>query len=93
MHTRLLVLAFVLASAPVRADDPKTFPAAKHKAGELRHIDGVPVLTLRGKPADMGEQFGILAIRNAPDLTTLHQQFLKDSGQEKMYPTIVKVVR
>jgi predicted choloylglycine hydrolase len=93
MHTRLLLLALFLVSAPVRADAPKTFPAAKHKAGELRHVDGVPVLTLRGKPVDMGEQFGILAIRNAPDLTTLHQQFLKDSGQEKMYPTIVKVAR
>ena len=92
---RQLVAATVvlICFAPLRADEPKTFPAAKHKAGELRHIDGVPVLTLRGKPNEMGEQFGILAIRNAPDLTALHQQFLKDSGQEKMYPYIVKLAR
>src|SRR5205085_12503992 len=49
--------------------------------------------TVRGKPAEMGEQFGILAIRNAPDLTGLHQQFLKDSGQEAAYPFIVGFAR
>jgi hypothetical protein len=81
----------LLASA--RADEPKAFPAAKHKDGELKYVEGVPVLTLRGKPAEMGEQFGILAIRNAPDLTGLHQQFLRDSGQEKMYPFIVSLAR
>jgi hypothetical protein len=48
----------------------------------------VPVLVVRGKPAEMGEQFGKLAIANAPDLTGLHKQFLKDIGQEKRYPII-----
>lgn len=96
MHAMRQFFAFtvvLLTFAPLRADDLKTFPAAKHKGGELRLIEGVPVLTLRGKPAEMGEQFGILAIRNAPDLTALHQQFLKDSGQEKLYPSIVKVAK
>lgn len=92
---RRLLASFTLffVAASLQAQNLKTFPAAKHKGGELRHIDGVPVLTLRGKPAEMGEQFGILAIRNAPDLTGLHQQFLKDSGQETMYPFIVKLAR
>jgi len=82
-----------LVLAPLRADEIKSFPPARHKAGELRYVEGVPVLTLRGKPAEMGEQFGILAIRNAPDLTGLHQQFLKDSGQELLYPYIVKLAK
>lgn len=89
MKPLLTAVILLVGFAPLRADELKTFPPAKHKAGELRHIDGVPVLTLRGKPAEMGEQFGMLAIRNAPDLTGLHQQFLKDSGQEKAYPLIV----
>ncbi len=87
----LLVVALFTATA--RADNPDSFPAAKHKGGELRYVDGVPVLTLRGKPAEMGEQFGILAVRNAPNLTALHQQFLKDSGQEAFYPFIVKLAK
>ena len=31
----------------------------------------MPVLVLRGKPAEMGEQFGVLAVKNAPDITGL----------------------
>ncbi len=61
---------------------------AKHGKGELRYIDGVPVLTVRGKPAEMGEQFGKLAVQNAPDLGGLHERFLKDAGQEKRYPLL-----
>jgi hypothetical protein len=72
----------------VRAEEPKKFPEAKHGKGELRYVDGVPVVVLRGKPAEMGEQFGELAIRNAPDLSGLHERFLKDAGQEKRYSFI-----
>jgi len=92
---RIVISAAVLlvALAPLRADDLKTYSPARHKAGEMKLVDGVPVLTLKGKPAEMGEQFGMLAIRNAPDLTGLHQQFLKDSGQEKMYPFIVGLAK
>ena len=31
----------------------------------------------------MGEQFGVLAIKNAPDIDGLHKGFLKDAGLEK----------
>src|SRR5438094_10011685 len=90
MTTRLLalVLAWLIATA-ARGDELKSFPPAAYKGGELKYVEKVPVLVLRGKPAEMGEQFGVLAIRNAPDLTGLHQQFLKDSGQEARYPIIV----
>jgi isopenicillin-N N-acyltransferase-like protein len=85
-----LVLAMVVAlAAPVAfAAEPKQFPAAKHGNGELKYVEGVPVLVLRGKPAEMGEQFGVLAIKNAPDLTGLHERFLKDAGLEKRYSII-----
>jgi len=84
----LMVVALGFAGPVARAADPKTFPEAKYGNGELRHVDGVPVLIVRGKPAEIGEQFGKLAIANAPDLTGLHERFLKDSGQEKNYPLI-----
>ncbi|HEY3790171.1 MAG TPA: hypothetical protein VGL71_15030, partial [Urbifossiella sp.] len=94
MRNALFVfLAAATIIAPARGDELKSFPAAKYKNGELKYVDQVPVLTLRGKPAEMGEQFGVLAIRNAPDLTALHQQFLKDSGQESRYPFIVTMAR
>ena len=77
----------LLVLAPLaRAEEPKLFPAAKHGKGELKYIDKVPVLVVKGKPAEIGEQFGKLAVANAPDLGGLHAQFLKDIGQEKRYP-------
>ena len=81
----LVLLAFFSVS---HAEEPKSFPAAKHKGGELKYIDNVPVLVVKGKPAEMGEQFGVLAITNGPDLDGLHKQFLKDAGQEKRYPLL-----
>ncbi len=88
-----VLLAIVLFAPIARADDAKSFPAAKHGGGELKYVDKVPVLVLKGKPAEMGEQFGILAIRNAPDLPGLHQRFLKDSGQESRYPIILTMAK
>ena len=89
MRYSFVALALCLVAPALHAEEPKSFPAAKYGDGELKYIDQVPVLILRGKPADMGDQFGVLAIRNAPDLPALHQQFLKDSGQEAMYPKLV----
>ena len=87
--TRLaLPLALILLAPAARADESKKFPAAKHGAGELKYVGPVPVLVLKGKPADMGQQFGKLAIASAPDLDGLHKQFLKDAGQEKRYPLL-----
>lgn len=83
--------AFValIVAAPALAAEPKSFPTGRHGKGELKYIDGVPVLILRGSPAEMGEQYGKLAVAAAPDLDGLHARFLKDSGQEKKYPYIV----
>jgi hypothetical protein len=88
MNRLLCSVAFVALVPLARADEPKSFPAAKHKGGELKYVEKVPVLVVRGTPAEMGEQFGKLAIANAPDIEGLHAQFLKDAGQEKWYPLI-----
>lgn len=89
MLARLLLVVVCLSPAVALAGDPKTYPEARSGKGELRFIDQVPVLILRGKPNEMGEQFGALAINNAPDIMGLHDRFLKDAGQEKRYPLIV----
>ncbi len=80
-----LVALLVFASL-ARGEEPKSFPAAKHGKGELKYVENVPLLVVKGKPAEMGEQFGKLAILNAPGLTDLHKQFLEDAGQTKFYP-------
>jgi hypothetical protein len=79
-------LVVVLSASASTAQAPATFPAAKHAGGELKFVAGVPVLTLAGTPAEIGEQFGVLAVKNAPDLNGLLQRFLKDSKQEETFP-------
>ncbi|OWK46433.1 C45 family autoproteolytic acyltransferase/hydolase [Fimbriiglobus ruber] len=74
-----VVLCF-LSLAP--AQTPATFPDAKFGRGEMTHVQGVPVLTLRGKPAEIGEQYGVLAVKNAPDLDRLQRNFFKDAKIE-----------
>lgn len=90
MTPRLIALILLLVAAPAaRAQDAKRFPAGKHGAGELRYVEGVPVLTVRGSPADMGEQFGTLAVKTAPDLDGLIHRFLDDTGQKGRYPLVL----
>ncbi|MBA4189088.1 MAG: hypothetical protein C0467_13905 [Planctomycetaceae bacterium] len=85
----LCVLCFFAANVSLaRAAEPTRFPEAKHGKGELRYIDTVPVLTVRGTPTEMGEQFGVLAIKNAPDIDGLQTNFLKDAGIEKRFPLL-----
>jgi isopenicillin-N N-acyltransferase-like protein len=90
MRRVLSLLAILLfAACSIAADAPKPFPAAKQGKGELFYVDSVPVLKVQGTPAEMGEQFGKLAIAPAPDLNGLLDRFLADSKQTKRYPLIV----
>jgi hypothetical protein len=68
------------------ADMTPGFPDARFGKGELKHVHGMPVVVLRGTPAEMGEQLGVLAVKTAPGLDELHRNFLRDSGNEKRAP-------
>lgn len=65
-----------------------TFPAGKHGRGDLRHEQGLSVLTLRGTPAEMGEQFGVLAVKAAPGLDAFHKNFVADAGIGATEPVV-----
>jgi isopenicillin-N N-acyltransferase-like protein len=88
MRKYLLIGIFLLIPTTTFGGDGKKFPEATYGKGELRYIDDVPVLIVRGKPNEIGEKFGKLAVENAPDLLGLHERFLSDSGQTKRYPFI-----
>jgi hypothetical protein len=51
------------------------------------------VLTVRGSPAEIGEQFGVLAGRNAPGLNQLQAQFLKDARLDDGFEAIKVLAR
>jgi hypothetical protein len=87
----LLVATF--AGLAVAADPKPSFPDGKYGKGELSHVDGVPVLVLHGKPAEIGEQFGVLAVKNAPGLDEMHKNFLHDARLESKATTIKLMAR
>src|SRR5436190_561589 len=60
----LVSLALVLVSVgSLRADPPFRFPEAKCPHGELKYINGIPVLTVDGTPDEIGTAVGLLALK------------------------------
>jgi hypothetical protein len=83
--TPLLILAII--GVP---SEPFRYPEAKSGKGELRLVDSVPVLIVQGKPEEIGDQLGSLALKPASGLVKLADGFVKDRGWEKLYPLILK---
>jgi len=66
-------LSVLAAGAP--GAEPFRYRAGEHGQGKLTHIDGVPVLILRGSPAEIGEQTGVLAARQAKPLFDFPREY------------------
>jgi hypothetical protein len=70
--------------------EPFHYPEAKSDKGELKYIDGVPVLVVQGKPEEIGYQLANLALKPSLGLVKLADDFMKDRGWEKLYPLLLK---
>jgi isopenicillin-N N-acyltransferase like protein len=83
----------ILLSAPAchGAEEPFRYPEGKHGKGELKYINGLPVLTVEGTPREIGEQIGVLALKPAPQIMDVLKEFLKDRKLEKVWPLLVKI--
>ena len=73
-------------------EKPFRFPAGKHSGGELRYVNDIPVLMVVGSPEEMGEQFGILAVKPM-DLNKLLGGVLKDAGLATFKPLLFSTSR
>jgi isopenicillin-N N-acyltransferase-like protein len=89
-----VVLAVHLLTGAVRAA-PFVYPEGRHGKGELRQINGLPVLVVEGSPEEIGDAVAVLGLRPArriasyPDdmLEHFHGTWLRDSflaGGRKM---------
>src|SRR5438552_8602483 len=66
IHIRLIagwVFLAVFVPPAAAAEKPFRYPEGKHGRGELKYVNGVPVLTVAGTPEEIGEQIGVLTIR------------------------------
>ncbi|QEL18901.1 C45 family autoproteolytic acyltransferase/hydolase [Limnoglobus roseus] len=75
-HVRTIVLLLALATPP-RAAEPFRFPEAKQGPGELRYVEGVPVLTVAGTPDEIGAQVYTLGVNPAAKLLDYPKDILK----------------
>src|SRR5262245_57729369 len=72
------------------AAEPFRYPEGKHGKGELKYVNGIPVLTVQGKPEEMGEQIGVLVLKpTSGGVIGLFKQFLKEKGLDKALPLVV----
>src|SRR5207302_3884570 len=53
-------LVLISTSVPLRAAEPFRYPEGKHARGELRYINGLPVLMVEGTPTEIGDQIATL---------------------------------
>jgi predicted choloylglycine hydrolase len=80
--------------APARAAEPFRFPPAKHGKGELKYINGLPVLTVEGTPEEIGEQVAVLVGKPSRRLLNFPKEALSflatEAGMKALWPVCVK---
>jgi predicted choloylglycine hydrolase len=90
MRTTLAMLLVAAVVSSTVAQPKSNFKAGKHGPAELKFVSGLPVLTVSGKPAEIGEQIGVLVGKNSPDPTVLLNDFMKEVGLKDAYPLMKK---
>jgi isopenicillin-N N-acyltransferase-like protein len=87
-----LTIPFLLAlvASQTLAEEPFRYPEARHGKGELKYVNGVPVLRMEGSPAEVGEQLGVLALKPARRLLEISDKFLEANGWKKIFTITLK---
>ncbi len=80
----LLTLLF-----PVQAGDNFRYPEGKHGKGELRYVNGVPVLMVQGTPDEIGEQVAVLGLTPAKQFLQYPKELVERFGAGAMWPVIL----
>src|SRR5690349_20711995 len=81
-------LGFVAGS--LRAEPPFRYPEGKCDKGELRYINGLPVLTVAGTPEEMGNAIGTLALKPGRKLASYPEELLKHVHISFVYWPVMK---
>jgi isopenicillin-N N-acyltransferase like protein len=84
----LCVAILCLGSVAAAATEPFHYPEGRYGKGELRYINGLPVLTAVGTPEEIGSQIGELALKPALPLVAHFKDYLKKKGLDKMAPIV-----
>src|SRR5690349_5339223 len=88
-----LLLCGLLLSAPARAADDSRYSDGRHGQGELKHVNGLPVLVLQGTPEEMGEQEGALLAGPLQKLLTYPRDLVTKTAGEAVWPVFVAIAK
>ena len=80
----------LLVSSAARGEEAFRYALGKHGKGELKYVNGLPVLTVQGTPEEIGEQTGVLMRHAAPGLVGYFKKLLKTYRAEAAWPVLVK---
>ena len=82
LSTFVAVAFGLFSSLPaLQAGESFQFPEARYGKGELRYINGLPVVMLAGTPEEIGGQMRMLTRSASPYLLTYPAKFLKSKSQ------------
>jgi len=83
----LLLAGLLVLTLPARAaDGPFRYQEGQHGKGELKYIQGIPVLVVAGAPKEMGEQIGTLTRDGTAGLLGYFRKLLKEVNLEAALP-------
>src|SRR5262249_23703497 len=86
-----VLACLLLAPLTARAGERFRFPEAKHGKGELKYVNGPPVLIVEGTPEEMGEQVGVLALKPAARVVNVLKDFLKMRRLDSAWPLLAAI--
>lgn len=66
---------------------PFAYKVGKHGKGELKYVNGIPVLILEGTPEEMGEQMGELAVKQVKPLFNFPLDYFKGEATNEILRT------
>jgi hypothetical protein len=89
----LALLSCVLLAAPARAADESRYSDGKSGAGELKHVNGIPVLIVEGTPEDMGKQAGALVGKPLQKLVEFPRDLVKKEGMGALWPVLIATAK
>ena len=89
----LAILGTILGETRAQAAESFMFREGRHKQGELKYINSLPVLIVRGTPAEIGEQEAVLTAQVAQDVMAYPKEVLSLIGREDSWPKFLATGR
>ena len=88
---RLLFFVTVIAltANSARAADVSRYSDGTHGKGELRHVNGLPVLTVAGTPEEMGEQAAALTSEQTRFLLGFPREMVRRQRLDLLWPVLL----